>query len=208
MTSINLIKRYKNSIVTPAFELFRSKLIGVKGIRPELCPAIRDFHSVGWKIASPINIKFYNSRNFLVNSHFNDAGEKILVPGVIGDLQSKRLYARVDTGFSLKNIPFPLLAIKCQSESEYYDKFELAPVIYPKSYTGPILMAISANEEIELQKNEFILHVIPLNENNVVLTIEEDYDLVESNFEGLFINDWEKKYSKLFSSTSEEILRT
>ena len=206
MIDITLVKRYEKGVIESSLQVFRSSLKGVKGIRPELCPAIRSYHSLGWRLSSPVDIIFRNERSFDVDNYLDEFDRKFLVPGVIGDKESKKLYARIDSGFSLLNLSVPLMAIKCQGEDPYLSKFEIAPVIYPEGYTGPILLAVSANEDFKLNSNHLIVQIIPLASAKVNLSIRVDCEYIEENFEGLFKNNWDHLYKKQGRLDSEDIL--
>ena len=206
MLELKLIKRFDRAVMENSGKFYRNLLKGVKGMRPALCPAIRSFQSLGWRVSPPVNVIFRSERSFDVDRYSDEDGKKFLVPGVIGDKESERLYARIDSGFSLVDLSVPMLAIKCQEEGDYYRGFEVAPVIYPKGYTGPILMAVSANGRFELIRSEYILHLIPMTSEEVDVVVDEDFEHLEPQFEGLFKNSWEVKFISRGRFDSEEIL--
>jgi hypothetical protein len=206
MIEINLIRRYKNGNIKPLTNVFKDSLKGIKGIKPELCPAIRDFQSLGWGVSPPVNVVFRNERSFDVEKYSDEEGNKFLVPGVIGDKVSKRLYARIDTGFSMINLPVPILALKCQNQHEHFRKFEIAPVVYPRGYSGPVLIAASANEPCLLRENEYVLQMIPMIFDESSLVIRDDSKYLEKGFEGLFKDHWDRIYKPLGRFDSRQIL--
>ena len=204
MMKIIFYKRILNPCFVSSLDSFKQQSMGVKGIRPELCPAIRDFHSRGWFVGSPIELTFYNSREFDVDKRRNVQGKLFLSPGVIGDPDAKRLFARVDTGLSFKDLPVALMAIKRQSQDWIYGSLVIPPVIYPKGYTGPILLAVSSNDYITIPINEPLVHLIPMTDGiDIDIDLSDEY-ITHEKFEGLYSKSWEEEHKKegMVKSTS------
>jgi hypothetical protein len=207
MGEVVFIRRYNVGKVEAANDVFKKTLKDSKGIRPELCPSIRDYHSTGWMISTPVNVHFQGEREFKVNKYIDENKKKFLVPGVIGDRDSKKLYARIDTGFSLENLSVPMMALKCQYENDFFGNFEIAPVVYPKQYTGPILIAAYGKNCFELAADQFILHLMPLSETVMTHRIEDNFMHPEVRFEGLLRDGWEGKCTHAGEFSSEDIIR-
>ena len=205
MSKTRIIKRYHGAKLLDSAEHFKINSHGAKGISPQLCPAIRDFHSTGLRIYSPVEINFRSKRDFDVDFYRGEGDDYFLVPGVIGDKRSQRLYARVDTGYSIQTESTPFLAIKCQDEDDFYSNFEVAPVIYQAGYSGPILIAVSSTQEFKLSSTKPILHLLPLNPTRTNFDLIEDYNYKEPKFEGIFSNNWELKHEFSKKITSEDV---
>lgn len=204
MMKITFFRRILNPCFISSLDIFRQQSIGVKGIRPELCPAIRDFHSRGWFVGSPIQLTLYNAREFDVEKRRSIEGKLFLSPGVIGDPDTKRLFARVDTGLSVKDLPVALMAIKKQSQDWIYESLVIPPVIYPKGYTGPILIAVSSNDYKSIPINEPLVHLIPMIDGvDIDADLSDEY-ISHERFEGLYSKSWEADYKKddIVKSTS------
>ncbi len=147
MTSVDFYKRYGNDSLSPTYDFFLSKLKGIKGIRPEFCPAIRDFYKLGWVLGSPIDVNFLSKKDFYVDCYKSNDNKYFMSPGVIGDSNSETLYARIDTGYSFVNLNVPILSIKFDTLESDCSDTSIPSNIYPVGYTGPILIALSCNKE-------------------------------------------------------------
>jgi hypothetical protein len=202
---INIAARISDSMLMDAEMIFLKKVRGIKGIRPELCPAIRDFHSAGSLICNPTNLSFLNKFSFEVRHYKSNDGKEILSPGVIGDPKSERFYARVDTGLSFIDIPCPVMAIKNHHLTNPLNNIEIPPVIYPQNYTGPILIAISSDFALEVPKHTPLLHIIPLYPTKVSITISSSV-IVHENFEGLLYQNYLRDTDLLNITTSDKLV--
>lgn len=197
-------KRIIDPYFSTSIEVFKKKSASKKGIQPEFCPAIRDFYSRGWLVGTPIEINLYNSREFDVDKRSTPDGKLFLSPGIIGDPNADRLYARIDTGLSLKDLPVALMAIKRQSEDWKFKNIVIPPVIYPRGYSGPILIAVSSDHFETIPINEPLIHLIPMTEETHIEAELSNENISHEKFEGLYTISWEKDYVRegIVKSTS------
>jgi hypothetical protein len=205
--NIKMYSRIDNYSIKKSSIFFNEEFRNTKGIRPELCPAIRAFNSVGFVIGSPIAVKFENKRKFFLEKRRDSNQNIFLSPGVIGEPNSDRLYARVDSGLSFMNLELPIIAIKNQNTIDYLDSIIIPPVLYPAGYSGPILIPISANNDIQINTNDGLLSLIPLSTD-----INMDYEIISSDirhdkFEGLYYRNWQDTYKNSEIITSENIFK-
>lgn len=206
--NIKIYSRIDNYSIKRSSIFFNEVFRNTKGIRPELCPAIRAFNSVGFVIGSPITIKFKNKRKFFLEKREDSNQNIFLSPGVIGEPNSDRLYARVDSGLSFINLELPIIAIKNQNAIEYLDSIIIPPVLYPAGYSGPILIPMSANNNVQINKNDGLLSLIPLTTD-----INIDYEIISSDiihdkFEGLYYRNWQNVYKHSEIVSSENIFKS
>lgn len=204
---IKIYSRIDNYSIKKSSIFFNEAFRNIKGIRPEFCPAIREFHSIGFVIGSPIAVKFENKRKFFLEKSWDSKQNIFLSPGVIGEQNSDRLYARVDSGLSFINLELPIIAIKNQNAIEYLENIIIPPVLYPAGYSGPILIPISANNNVQINKNDGLLSLIPLSTD-----INMDYEIISSDikhdkFEGLYYRNWQDTYINPEIITSENIFK-
>ena len=207
MEIVNLIRRYDKAKFFESKNTFDKQVKRVRGIRPPLCPAIRDFYCRGWFLSSPIEVHFSSERMFSVSIYESAKDQKtLLLPGVIGDNKSKKLYARIDTGFSMQSSHMDVLAIKAQDESMQDECFGIAPVVYPAGYRGPILIAAYSNQEFTLEPNKPLLHCIPLSSGPWQINVADDFQHKEDRFEGRLYHAWEEKYTLRRDTVSDKLL--
>lgn len=184
---------------------FKRSTRGLKGLRPELCPAVKDFHSSGFLIYSPFEIKIQSKFSFNVAVYTNIDEQKLLVPGIIGTPGSPRFYARVDTGFSLLNSECEILSIPNLLCDEVRQTLIIPPVIYPAGYTGPILIAVSADQPFQIDTTLPLLHLIPLSREISSVKVE-DTDVRHTSFEGLIYKDFNESFSLQKRCSSLELI--
>jgi len=202
---IHFARRNQLARLRPAASLFSERARGVKGIRPELCPAIRAFHCQGWVIATPVELEFQGSRRFRVHKFKDQSGGLFLSPGVIGTPETERLYARVDTGISITQSPVPLLAIRLQDAKFPFPCLHVPATLYPPGYVGPILIPMSSDIGLVVPAGALILHVIPQYPDAVDAVIEEA-DVKHEEFEGLYDFGWPDLFSLDQRVWSDEFL--
>lgn len=185
MQRVTLIRR-----IPDARALAWQPSLGNGLITPSRCPAVRQASGLGVHIASPIQLSFFGPRSFEVH-RYSRAGPKksLLVPGVIGDPSSQRLYARVDTGYSFRDLPLEVIQVPASSLSERLEGFTSPIVTYPVGYTGPILAAISANSPGTIEQGAALMQLIVLGQPDACFE-ETDHPIDHQSFDGLFDESW------------------
>jgi hypothetical protein len=154
-------------------------------ITPSKCPAIKQAYNLGCYINSPRQYNFKNGIFKIKRYKIKDT--YLLDPGVIGDPSSRNLFARIDMGFSFKNLEIDVLATPILAPLINSD-FQIPPVVYPKGYTGPILAPISSRKSITIDECKPILHLIPLSIDYKFEVI--NLEINHSNFEGLIYDSY------------------
>lgn len=205
MTNVEFYKRYENDSLIPTYDFFQKKIKGLKGIRPEFCPAIRDFYKLGWVLGSPIEVNFLSKRDFYVDCYKSCDNNYFMSPGVIGDLNSETLYARIDTGYSFVNLNVPILSIKFDSLDWDDQDISIPPNLYPAGYTGPILIPLSCNSERKVQKFNPLIQLIPFGQKDCTHDVITQ-SIKHEAFEGLYFNAWELKYPERRKFISSNLL--
>jgi hypothetical protein len=176
-----------------------------RGIRPELCPAIRQFYCLGVYVYSPIDFRFHDRFTFDVEVMENQEGHRILMPGVIGAPGSPAFYARIDTGFSFGNLSYPVIGILNQHQSLDFGPAKLSPVVYPVGYTGPILIPLTSPDPFEVSRNMPLLHLISMGELNSPPEVV-DRHILHPKFEGLLYEDSFRTYRRVRSVKSTDLV--
>lgn len=180
MKAIKLYKRYNKA-------LFRNNInehvrATEKGkITPSRCPAIRQAYNLGCYILSPKQY-YFNQDSFTVR-RFKLNNKILLDPGVIGDPESNCYYARIDTGYSFVDLEIDVLATTILTPFINND-YLIPPVVYPKSYTGPIIAPVSSLKKHKLDLGQPLLQLIPLGQNHTFEEIAKE--ITHDSFEGLF----------------------
>jgi hypothetical protein len=204
---MKLIRRYKESRVEESDLYFLKSIKANKGIRPENCPAIRKFFSLGVLIFSPIEFLIINKFRFEVIVRSNSQGNKLLIPGIIGAPGSPKFYARIDTGFSFDKLETPVIAIKCQNHNAELANLEIPPTYYPLGYTGPILAPISASKPTMITKNHPLLQLIELDSSGRKFDML-DQKITHPTFEGLLYDNYIDDYEIKTSTYSDDLVPT
>ena len=179
MLKVKLYKRYKNASLNLNLDA-RIKKNEIGKITPSKCPAIKQAYRLGCYINSPSKYLFQNGV-FKVKRY--KIGEKqLLDPGVIGDPTANEIFARIDSGYSFKNLEVEILATPILAP-HINENIIIPPVVYPVGYTGPILIPLGSKHSIIIEADQPILQLIPLSMN---CSFEEQYEeLIHDSFEGL-----------------------
>lgn len=201
---MRLYRRVQSARVEPAKSFFTAASKGRKGISPELCPAIRDFYSLGAYVFSPICLEIYDSHSFEVQVNENPEGERLLIPGIIGAPGSREYYARIDSGFSLVDLSSPVLGVITQLPSYDLSNIRMPPVVYPAGYSGPILMPVSCSTRFSVTRSAPLLHLIPLDLDTRLEVIEEE--VRHQGFEGLVYESEIRSFQRTWSVLSTDLV--
>jgi len=179
---IKIYKRYHKALLRN--NITEQILATEKGkITPSKCPAIRQAYNLGCYVMSPSQYEF-NQNSFLVK-RFKLNDKILLDPGIIGDPKSNHFYARIDTGYSFKDLAVDVLATTILTPFMNND-YQIPPVVYPKNYTGPILAPVSSLKHISIEAGQPLLHLIPLGSDYIFEEIA--MEISHKSFEGLFYN--------------------
>ena len=119
------------------------------------------------------------------------ANDVLVVPGVIGSPDSTILFAKVDTGFSVDDLPVEWLSLPVMN-LEFSLNLIMPGVIFPKGYCGPIFVAVAARTPV------FVAAGYPLTQLVAIDGQEVDLELIDtlsssrrdSNFQGLLRPGW------------------
>ena len=177
-----------------------------EGMSPDRCPAIRSAANLGVELLAAYGVSFAGPRELRSEVLRTGSGGTVFLPGVIGDPNSERIYARIDSGFSVSDLPCSLLATLPLSLSTRAAGFSAPTVLYKSGYSGPILAPLSSIEMSRILVGDPILHLGPLTEYPV--TFEEGIEeTVHENFEGLLYVGW-RSWVHRGSVTPEEIWST
>lgn len=200
-----VFRRNERAKLSLSRDLFKRSTRGLKGLRPELCPAVKDFHSSGFLIYSPFDIEIQSKFSFDVAVYTDTDKQKLLVPGIIGTPNSPRFYARVDTGFSLINSECEIISIPNLRCDAVRQTLIIPPVIYPAGYTGPILIAVSADQPFQIDTALPLIHLIPMSREISSVKVE-DTNVRHTSFEGLIYKDFNDSFSLQKRCSSLELI--
>lgn len=168
------------------------------------CPAVRQAATLGVTICVPITVDFEGARGFLVGRYLTPDGRREIAPGVIGDPDSLRLYARIDSGFSIIDSHTALLQVPAISLAERDEGLIVPIVVYPSDYRGPILIAMSSTAPARVEVGEDAVQLIPLTEHEVVFEII-DQDVEHPTFSGLFSKDWPASWTLISTCPAQDL---
>lgn len=178
--SINIYKRYSLASYVPNINSAIKKYEYGK-ITPSKCPAIYKAYNHGCYLLSVKNYTFDNDGFYINRYTHND--KLFLDPGIIGDPTSSRIFARIDTGYSFKNLKIDTLSIPVL-EPNITQGIHIPPVIYPRGYTGPILAPIKSLKDLVIKEKDPLIHLMPFSINSNFVEINSE--IKHPDFEGLF----------------------
>jgi hypothetical protein len=186
MKRISLLRRMKSAHVAPG------RLVSGSRIAPGRCPAIQQASRLGVEIISPIDLQFHNAQSFEVSEFLDPEGRRLLVPGLIGDPEAKRNYARIDSGFSIEDNQIPFLTVLPTSLADDVSGYSQPTVYYGVGYSGPILIALSSTLPAVISSGVPISHLVPLSDEpvSVVVLNEDTLGVGHPEFEGLLPWEW------------------
>ena len=177
----------------PAGRPMLDPLWPVRGkIRPNGCPAIRSANQLGILLFTHHRLTFEGPRDFSLEIIAMEDQTLLCVPGVVGSLDSSLLFAKVDVGISVLKLPGPFLCTSVLDLDASYGLI-VPSVLYPKGFTGPLLVPVASRAECKLESGFPVAQFIPLSAaseltirdlGNSPLAGEDD------SFEGLLLPGW------------------
>jgi len=187
-------------------------------MHPNICPAIRNANMKGVLMSALHDIDFDELGGFDVRLGSNGDKAVLVVPGIIGSLNSDVLFAKVDTGFSVDDLPIQMLSIPVL-DLEFSLNLIVPGVIYPQGYSGPLFIAVASRVPIRIPASYPLTQLIALNERESEIVVNDRFELSKKDqlFEGLLCPGWPqiqqhgrvvnaRRCLELFREFSEETL--
>ena len=157
---------------------------------PSKCPAIRSYAASGIDFHSLHDVFFEGPLSVRSDAFRTGEGALVLVPGVIGSPGTHWVYARIDTGFSVEELPSSFLMTLPLELCERPNGYNSPSILYEKGYSGPLLAAIASAGMAELKVHDPIAHFVPLVEDRELQVRVIDRPIVHADFEGLLQQNW------------------
>lgn len=161
-------------------------------IRPNACPAIRGANHLGILFFTHHPLSFEGPRDFFIDIIALTDQTFLSVPGIMGSLDSTVLFAKVDVGISVLDLPCPFLCTPAL-DIEASSGFIVPSVLYPKGFTGPIFIPVASRSPCEIAIGYPLAQFIPLSEaQDLELKAEKGPPSTGAGdqFEGLLLSDW------------------
>jgi len=194
MVEIQLLRRIDEAISPVNGKELNSKpLWPISGkMHPNVCPAIKEANNKGLFLSSTYEIEFDGPSNFNVLLGLNNQREVFVLPGIIGSPDSTILFAKVDTGFSVENLPVDLLSTPVL-DIEFSLNLIVPGVMYPKGYSGPIFIAVASRTKTSVPVGYPLAQFIVLSEEVAYISISEGLEKSsqDKRFEGLLQPGWQ-----------------
>jgi hypothetical protein len=193
MAVIKLLRRVQEaSLPFIAAKPFGKPLWPIKGLmHPNLCPAIRDANARGLLMSALHDLSFEGPDSFEVSLGCCEGDEVLVVPGVIGSPDSTILFAKVDTGLSVDDLPIEWLALPLVN-LEFSLNLIVPGVIYPKGYSGPLFVAVASRSKIRVPAGYPLSQLVAIDGQEVELELSENLSSSrrDKNFQGLLCPGW------------------
>lgn len=206
MTIVKLHRRVHEATVPiisakPSF----NPLWPIKGqMHPNICPAIRNANIKGFLISGLHDIQFYGPNSFDVWINSDSANRVAVVPGIIGSYDSNILFAKVDTGFSVDNLPVEWLSLPVLN-IEFSLNLIVPGVIYPKGYSGPLFVAVAARTQVRIPSGYPLAQLVTIDNQEVEVEISEtiSFSSNDCKFQGLLHPGWRnvERHGKLVKAS-------
>lgn len=175
------------------------------GISPGRCPAIRAAARLGLVVGAPYTCEIHNRKTVVVEAMRCSSGDISLLPGVIGEWSSERIFARIDTGFSFERLPCPVLSTTpLETVSGAPDIYQ-PNVLYETGYAGPLLVPLSSGTPHRVETGDAITQLVPLSDVHCQFEIVNS-DTQHPEFEGLLDRSW-KSWTLIRTLSSNDLLR-
>jgi hypothetical protein len=161
-------------------------------IRPNACPAIRSANHLGVLFFTHHSLSFEGPRDFFLDIIALADQTFLTVPGVMGSYDSTVLFAKVDVGISVLDLPCPFLCTPTL-DIEASSGFIVPSVLYPKGFTGPIFIPVASRSPCAIGIGYPLAQLIPLSEaQDLELKAENGprSTVADDQFEGLLLSGW------------------
>ena len=137
------------------------------------------------------HINFDGPDSFDVRLGLMGANEVLVVPGIIGSPDSTILFAKVDTGFSVDDLPLEWLSLPVLN-LEFSLNLIVPGVIYPKGYCGPLFVAVAARTPSTSPLGHPLTQLVAIDGKNRPLKSVNSLlaQTTDKNFQGLLCVGW------------------
>ncbi|WP_145051785.1 hypothetical protein [Lignipirellula cremea] len=187
-------------------------------MHPNICPAIKKANMKGVLLSALHDIKFDGPESFDVRLGSTGQNTVLVVPGVIGSPNSTVLFAKLDTGFSVDELPVEILSLPIL-DLEFSMNLIVPGVIYPKGYCGPLFIAVAARKAMCVQAGYPLTQLVALNHQDLEITVSPHLATSshDQRFEGLLHPGWQdilkhgcvvtaRRCLELFEQYTEELI--
>jgi len=161
-------------------------------IRPNACPAIKSANRLGVLLFTHHPLSLQGPRDFSVELIALADQTLLSIPGIMGSLDSTVLFAKVDVGISVWNLPCAFLCTSAL-DIEASQGLIMPSVLYSKGFTGPLFVPVAAHSPCEIGSGYPLAQLIPLSETpDLVLkpVAASLYPGDGGQFEGLLCSGW------------------
>ena len=119
------------------------------------------------------------------------ADDVLVVPGIIGSPDSTILFAKVDTGLSVDDLPIEWLSLPVLN-LEFSLDLIVPGVIYPKGYCGPLFVAVAARSQVRVPAGYPLTQLVAIGDQEVELELSKTLSSSrrDRNFQGLLRPGW------------------
>jgi hypothetical protein len=195
MEHVTLLRRVEEACPpTPATALHTRPLWPIDGqMHPNNCPAIRDANRLGLMLGALHDVALDGPDDFDVRVGMNASGSLLVTPGVIGSPDSSILFAKIDTGLSVDDLPFDWLALPVLN-LEHSKGLIVPSVLYPKGYCGPLFIAVAARHKVTVGAGYPLTQLVPLDGREVSFQLSATLGASKRDdaFEGLLTPGWKE----------------
>jgi hypothetical protein len=171
-------------------------------MHPNNCPAIRDANRLGLTLGALHELAFDGPDDFDVRVGVNASGSLLVTPGVIGSPDSSILFAKIDTGLSVDDLPCDWLSLPVLN-LEYSIGLITPSILYPKGYCGPLFIAVAARHKAMVSAGYPLTQLVPLDGREIGFELSATLATSKRDavFEGLLAPGWQEilkngKYTK------------
>jgi hypothetical protein len=193
MAVVQLLRRvHEARMPVAAADAVQAPLWPLQGrMHPNLCPAIRDANVRGLLLCASHDLNFDGPDSFDVRVGLMGDDEVLVVPGVIGSPDSTILFAKVDTGFSVDDLPVEWLSLPVLN-LEFSLDLIVPGVIYPKGYCGPLFVAVAARTQVRIPAGYPLTQLIAIDGREPALEISGTLrrSRADADFQGLLRPGW------------------
>lgn len=160
-------------------------------MHPNVCPSIRNANMLGLLIPALHELTFDGPDSFDVRLGLAGADDVFVVPGVIGSPDSTILFAKVDTGLSVDDLPVEWLSLPVLN-LEFSLNLIVPGVIYPKGYCGPLFVAVAARTQVRVPAGYPLTQLVAIDGQEVEVEVSESlsFSRQDSKFQGLLRPGW------------------
>ena len=161
-------------------------------MHPNRCPAIRAANLSGFLLHALHELIFDGPDSFDVKMGIGDVNQVLIVPGIIGSPDSTILFAKVDTGLSVDDLPVELVSLPVLN-LEFSLNLIVPSVIYPKGYCGPLFVALAARTHLRIPIGYPLTQLIAIDGQSVEIGISENISSSrrDHEFQGLLETSWQ-----------------